>query len=39
MNKCQYCDSELGNKYSLIKHQKKSKYCLIKQGKLEKKKQ
>ena len=30
---CQFCNAILKNKYSLAIHQKKAKYCLIKQGK------
>ena len=30
---CQFCNAILKNKYSLVIHQKKAKYCLIKQGK------
>jgi hypothetical protein len=30
---CQYCKKILQNKYSLISHQTKTKYCLKLQGK------
>ena len=33
MIQCQYCKSDFGNKSSLNSHQKRAKYCLIKQGK------
>ena len=34
---CQYCQKEFSNIYTLKNHQKNAKYCLILQGKINKK--
>ena len=38
MNRCLHCNKDFNNKYSLESHQKRAKYCLIIQGKIEKEK-
>ena len=37
MIKCVYCETDMKNLSVLNNHQKKAKYCLIIQGKLEEK--